>query len=404
MMSAERTPPLTEPAVPGASLGSGAAGIALLHIERARAGTGTWRTAHEQVSAATREPVTAHPDVASLYEGAPAVAFILSTAGRAGYAAALNALDGHIGTLTRHRLSRAHERVDRGNLPALQEYDLISGLTGIGAYLLHRDRDPDLLREVLAYLVRLTQPLDADGEILPGWWCGDHPNDQPASHWPGGHGNLGLAHGIAGPLALLSMALRRGVTVSGQLEAITRVCLWLDQWRVGQGPQAWWPGRITRPELRSRTVRQHGPQRPSWCYGTPGLARAQQLAALAVNDPRRQRQTEQTLAGCVTDEDQLAQIHDASLCHGWAGLLHTTWRAAADADDEGALAATLPHLRARLEQHLTRFGPPPHNGFLEGHAGVELVRDTTAAIGPRATRWDACLLLADFPHDDEGPR
>lgn len=393
MMVAERTPPPAESVASRASLGSGAAGIALLHIERAHAGIGTWAAAHQWVTAATSAPVTAHPDEASLYEGAPAVAFALSTAARTGYAVALDTLDGHITALTRHRLARAHERIDRGRLPALREYDLIGGLTGIGGYLLHRDRDPDLLRDVLAYLVRLTQPVEADGEALPGWWCGAHPNDQPAARWPGGHGNLGVAHGIAGPLALLSAALRRGVTVAGQHEAISRVCLWLDRWRVGEGPRAWWPGRITRSELQSETVRQHGPQRPSWCYGAPGLARAQQLGALALNDPHRQRQTEQTMAGCATDERQLAQLRDASLCHGWAGLLQTTWRAAADADDGGLLASTLPHLRARLERQRTLSGPPAHDGLLEGQAGVELALDTTAPGRHSAARWDACLLL-----------
>lgn len=378
---------------PGDSLGSGAAGIALLHIEQARVAVGTWTTAHKWVSASTGNSVTAHPDVASLYRGASAVAFTLHTADQPGYRTALDTLDGHIATLTRHRLHRAHERIDRGQLPALREYDLISGLTGIGAYLLHRDRDPNLLQDVLTYLVRLTEPVHADGETLPGWWCGQHPPDQPPRRWPGGHGNLGLAHGIAGPLALLSLAVRRRVAVAGQAEAIAKICQWLDQWRAGTGPQAWWPGRITRYEQRSGAVQQRGPQRPSWCYGTPGLARAQQLAALAVDDPRRQRQAEDVLAGCVTDEHQLAQLNDATLCHGWAGLLQTTWRAAADASDGGQLAATLPHLQGRLEQHLNRHGPPDDGGLLEGEAGIRLVRHTTSTDEPPATRWDACLLL-----------
>src|SRR5206468_664968 len=151
--------------------------------------------------------------------------------------------------------------------------------------------------------------------------------------WPGGHGNLGMAHGIAGPLALLSTTMRRGITVTGQVDAIGRTCAWLDQSRTGTGPRAWWPETISAPVRHAGTVRQGGPGRPSWCYGTPGLARAQQLAALALADPRRQRLAEQALAGCVADERQLAQLGDASLCHGWAGLLQATWRVAAEASN-----------------------------------------------------------------------
>lgn len=381
--------------VPADSLGSGAAGIALLHVERARTGTELWDIAHEWVSAMTRSAVTAAPDVASLYRGVPAVAFVLRSAGLRGYASALATLDVHIGTLTRYRLSRAHERIDRGQLPALGESDLISGLTGIGAYLLHCDHDDgELFREVLAYLVRLTEPVHTDGGIVPGWWCGGSPSDQPAYRWPGGHGNLGLAHGIAGPLALLSTAMRRGVIVAGRAEAIERILAFFDRWRCGSGWRAWWPGRITRAEWRSGIVAQRGPQRPSWCYGAPGLVRAQQLAALALNDPQRQQQAEDAFAGCVTDEHQLAQLVDGTLCHGWAGLVHATWRAAADAGEDSELVAALPQLYARFDEHLDRHGPPGDTGLLEGEAGVRLVQHTTAANEPSTTGWDTCLLLA----------
>jgi hypothetical protein len=388
------SPPAHDPALGwGESLGTGAAGIALLHIEHARTGTGGWDTAHEWASAMTRSPVTAHPDTASLYRGAPAVAFTLHTAGLPAYTSALETLDGHIATLTRHRLQRAHERIDRGQLPVLREFDLISGLTGIGAYLLHRYDDADQLRDVLTYLVRLAEPLHAYGETLPGWWCGHSPTHQPAHCWPGGHGNLGLAYGIAGPLALLSTAMRRGVTVAGHVQAIERISAWFDQWRCGTGMRAWWPERISRREWHARAVAQRGPHRPSWCYGTPGLARAQQLAALALDDPRRQRQAEDILTGCVTDEHQLSQLVDATLCHGWAGLVHTTWWAAADAGGDSELASRLSHLHARLEQHLHRHGPPDHDALLEGEAGVRLVQHTTSIGKPSAARWDACLLL-----------
>ncbi|MGH4006742.1 MAG: lanthionine synthetase LanC family protein, partial [Pseudonocardiaceae bacterium] len=154
--------------------------------------------AHAWASATTRTPVTAHPDACGLFRGAPAVAFALHAAGQPSYATALNTLDSHISALTRRRLERAHERIDRGRVPTLREFDLISGLTGIGVYLLHRHGRGDVLRDVLTYLVRLAEPLETEsGETLPGWWCGEGPGNHPAHRWPGGHGNLGLAHGIA---------------------------------------------------------------------------------------------------------------------------------------------------------------------------------------------------------------
>nr|WP_240942972.1 lanthionine synthetase C family protein [Planosporangium thailandense] len=373
-------------------MGTGAAGIALRHIHRARAGNGSWRTVQHWAVTMTGNPITTPPHASSLYTGAPAVAFALHSAGQPAYAAALETLDHHIAAATRQRLDRAHERIDRRCLPTLREFDLIGGLTGLGAYLLYRHGGGELLRDGLSYLVRLSKPIEVGGETLPGWWTGNGPADQRSAHWPGGHANFGIAHGIAGPLALLSTTMRRGIMVSGQADAISDLCTWLDRWRCGTNHRPWWPEMISLPEWRSGTVRQRGPHRPSWCYGTPGLARAQQLAAVAMADPARQRHAERALVACLTDEHQLAQLGDVSLCHGWAGLALTTWRAATDSDTD--LAAHIPRVLGRLDQHLARHGLPPGDGLLEGTAGINLVRDTTTATTPPASTWDACLLIS----------
>jgi lantibiotic biosynthesis protein len=391
--SVDATPPDTEPEPGwGQSLGRGAPGILLRQITLARTGRVPWAAVQRWAVAMTRHPVTGSPQ-AGLYRGAPAVAYALYCAGQPAYAAALTALDTHIATLIERRLRQAHDRIDQGRLPGLREFDLISGLTGIGVYLLlRRHGDGPLLREVLAYLVRLTHPLHHNGEMIPGWWTGNGPQDQPSPRWPGGHANLSIAHGIAGPLALLATAMRRGITIAGHGAAIGRICAWLDQWRVDTGGCSWWPGTVSRAEHHDGTLRRPGPQRPSWCYGTPGLARAQQLAGLALADPRRQRRAEHALAACVADERQLAELRDASLCHGWAGLVHTVFRVAADATTPD-LAAPLDHLRVRLVDHLDRYGLPDHDGLLEGTTGIRLVLDDPSDVPP-APPWDACLLLA----------
>lgn len=378
----------------GQSLSFGVAGIALLHVAHAQAGVTEWIAAHRWIAAMTRGPVIAHPD-ACLFRGAPAVAFVLRAADRPAYAAAIDTLDNHITGLLRQRLDAAHQRIDQGRLPRLREFDLINGLTGLGAYLLHKGGDGVLTREVLSYLVRLAaEPVTVDGEDLPGWWTGNTPADRPSPQWPGGHANLGIAHGIAGPLALLAHAMIGGITVPGHAEAIDRISRWLDRWRCGTRIRPWWPGTIRPTQWRTGSVDQRGPQRPSWCYGTPGLARAQQLAALALGDQHRQRAAENAVTACVADEEQLALLDDACLCHGWAGLVQTVRRTAADAGPDSELTALLPRLHTRFEHHLHGRRPVTGDGLLEGTAGIALTRH--AATAP-AFRWDACLLLAPPP-------
>lgn len=376
----------------GQSLYSGAAGVALLHAVRAGVGEEDLDALRPWAAAMVRGPIQGAPDACGLYEGAPAVAYVLSFTHTAAGARALTTLDRHLADVTRQRLKQAHARIDHGALPTLREYDLISGLTGLGVYHLHRGHRTEL-RDILAYLVRLTEPLTIDAQSLPGWWTSDSPHLQPSPRWPGGHGNFGLAHGIAGPLALLATALRHAHTVPGQTEAIIRICDWFDRWRTGSGPLTWWPDLITRVEHRRGELQRPGPRRPSWCYGTPGIARAQQLAGLALDDHDRQRQAEQVLAGCLADDKQLAQLTDASLCHGWAGLIQAASRAAADAAD-GELTAHLPRLHVRLNEHLDHRGLPDDAGLMEGTAGIHLIRLTGPANTAPTAPWDRCLLLA----------
>jgi hypothetical protein len=200
-----------------------------------------------------------------------------------------------------------------------------------------------------------------------------------------------MAHGIAGPLALLALAQRRGISIDGQAEAIERICSWLDRWRQENTTGPWWPQWISRDECRRGRVGQPGPLRPSWCYGTPGIARAQQLAAIATGDPARLRLAERALAACVSDPEQLDRVTDSGLCHGWAGLFQTAWRASTD-DGTGTIAATLSTLADRLLRY-TEVGARLGSGLLEGDAGLALALHTVAGYGPTVPGWDACLLI-----------
>ncbi|MFB6726640.1 lanthionine synthetase C family protein [Kribbella sp. NPDC056345] len=375
------------------SLGRGLAGRALLDIEQARTGQGSWARAHEQITKMTGVPVAAHVK-SSLFEGAPAIAYVLATAEQPTYERALTTLDHHIDALTRERLRRAHRRIDRGLLPELREFDLISGLTGLGVYQLRRRGGGEVLDAVLAYLVRLCEPLSLNRQILPGWWTANDTADHPSEYWPGGHGNLGVAHGISGPLAFMALAVRHGRQVSGQIDAIQAICSWLDHWQQAAGEGAWWPGTITRHEVESDALQQPGPQRPSWCYGTPGIARAQQLAGLALNDRTRQHLAEAALLSCIADDTQLAQLGDTTLCHGWAGLIQATIRAAADAGPQSPLSAELPELGRRLDEFAQSQGSQQHANLLEGSTGVDLVRMAATSTAESIFTWDACLLLS----------
>jgi hypothetical protein len=179
------------------SLAAGGAGVALLHTERAFTQPDRWTTTHTWLTAATSGDLNAGPG-ACLFFGVPALAFVTRAAaeGTGHYQRALAQLDTATQDLTRVRLTAAHARIDRGERPVLAEFDLIRGLTGLGAYHLLHTPEHEVTAAVLTYLVRLTEPLPGE-DGLPGWWTDHGPTGQPPTDYPGGHGNFGMAHGIA---------------------------------------------------------------------------------------------------------------------------------------------------------------------------------------------------------------
>ncbi|MFF5583252.1 lanthionine synthetase C family protein [Streptomyces hygroscopicus] len=405
--------PATAPPGPAAApsnrqhLAYGPTGIALLHIERAAAGLGSWQRAHDWLAAAVRSPFTSGPDSHPFY-GAPALAHALACAADhlpGAYQRARDTLDRQMAADVRRRLAAAHHRIDAGRLPEITEFDTIRGLAGYGAYFLRRDPAGAEVGAILDYCVRLTEPAAHDGEALPGWWTPTGPSGRPDGRFPGGHANSGVAHGAGGVLAMLALAARRGITVVGHREALRVILAWLDRWQEETGRGLAWPYWVTRDELRTGRLAPSGPRRPSWCYGTAGLARARQLAALALGDTDRQIEAETALVAALTDPAQLRATTDNGLCHGFAGLAHVAARTANDAHP-----STVGQLRAAIPPLLATVCPPgtgPEDaamaanrddevglGFLDGAAGIALGLLAPATATPPRSAWDACLLIA----------
>ncbi|WP_214324753.1 lanthionine synthetase C family protein [Nonomuraea sediminis] len=345
------------------ALAEGPLGVALLHIER-----GNLAAARPLLAEAVDGGVSSGAN-ACLFHGAPALEFVLGRAGRIDRD--LQAAVDHVVAV---RLAAARQRRESQRLPSLSEFELIRGLTGLGVVLLARPRSLPLLEEVLAHLVSLARPVKARDRAMPGWWSPDSPTHEQMD---GGHGNNGMAHGIAGPLALLSLAARRGIHVEGQSEAIEVYADWLERFSA-----FYW---ITLGQLGNDGPPLVAALRPSWCYGDLGIARALQLAGLALCNPVRRKTAEKIAQAALADPARVSQVADASLCHGWAGMLTTTTAIAADSAAPDQFTVSVRHIHRRLAAGVAALPKP---GFMEGRAGAQL-----ALEGSNITGWTSALLL-----------
>jgi lantibiotic biosynthesis protein len=327
----------------------------------------------------------------SLFSGLAGIAFAAESVDSRRYARLLSTLDALISQHTERAIARMESRPS-----GVAEYDLdvVSGLAGVGAYALTRG-DEQLLHSIVDALVRIVL---VDGDI-PGWHTPPEllldETDRAAS--PGGRLNCGLAHGIPGPLALLSLAASAGFDGDGLADSITRGATWLADQRVDDRWGVNWPYSV--PIDGDGTL---APARAAWCYGAPGISRALWLAGEATGDRELQVLAVEALEAVARRPPEARQASAPTFCHGTAGILAIASRMA---DDCGSRAVC--ELADELAVSLVgQFEPEAIFGYrdldadgravdragvLQGAAGVALV--LLASTPEAAPPWERMFLV-----------
>jgi lantibiotic biosynthesis protein len=277
--------------------------------------------------------------------------------------------------------------------PWSSPYDLVSGLVGIGVYALERrGRGADLLTALVARLDELAEPA-AGGLTLRT------PPEQlsPAmrAQYPAGQHNLGAAHGVPGVIALLGSA-------GG--DAARRLRDGLGAWMRSVRQPA--PGSLY-PYALGGDGRPLDPAcRAAWCYGDPGIAAALLRGARGCGDGGLEELALEAAGRGAARTRADADVVDAGLCHGAAGLLHLFNRLYQATGLEELRAAALrwagealamrnegvAGFRAYRPSEASPWVADP--GFLTGAAGIGLA--LLAATTDVEPRWDAALLC-DVP-------
>ncbi|MEU7147212.1 lanthionine synthetase LanC family protein [Streptomyces sp. NPDC039022] len=415
------------PAWQPASLLLGHPGIALLHIRCAQDDAARKVVAHAHLSAAVASSAAAGPGAA----GSLLLPAHLHARAYGGYTRLLARCGEVHAAYVRARLAGlvAH-RQEYGPGMAYGDYDTITGLAGEGRSLLlaadHGDEKcARVLPDVLSFLVEMTRPVglgQGKEHQVPGWWCSPDryliPRDR--QEFPRGDFNVGVAHGICGPLALLSLAQLSGHRVPGQLEAIRSMADWVLSVRRTDQRGTRWPGRIGYEEIvgdpcempRQATGAR---SRAGWCYGISGISWTLYLAGQALCDSRMTDVAAAAVSALLCRPLEGVTPGDPGFCHGRAGILHTAVRLAAAGHTELWESADriAQELVGEFDAHAP-FGYPqvlsppspqamPYRthdpGVLDGAAGIALALAGYAdargkGVISERNGWDAMFLMS----------
>ncbi|TKI89159.1 hypothetical protein FC695_36455, partial [Bacillus cereus] len=104
------------------------------------------------------------------------------------------------------------------------DFEAIYGLAGITRYLLFFKEDPkvnEMIRNILNYFIQLNNKVNYREQKVPGYFISEgNQLNNDSINYPGGHLDLGLSHGMCGPLSVMALSLEHGIEQPGQISAI----------------------------------------------------------------------------------------------------------------------------------------------------------------------------------------
>ncbi|MFF5475897.1 lanthionine synthetase C family protein [Streptomyces sp. NPDC012935] len=383
-------------------IATGDAGLAVMsgYANMCLPGEGWDAVAHEFLETSVRKIERCNDVHYGLFGGMSGLAFGAESLSQGGkrYRKLMDALDLKLAPVATFLGAQLRCRAGPG---PVEVFDLISGASGVAAYLLRRD-EHGVLPEILRGLVALAEERDG----MPQWWTPHkHMSDEDmASSYPAGVLNCGIAHGIAGPVAVLALALNEGSRVPGQYESLRTFSDWLVAHRIDDQLGAGWPGVVPIGLADSEAFGYRlALKRIGWCYGTPGVARSLWLAGEALDDHRLRTSALEAMYAVLRRPISERRPESLMLCHGLAGLLQIVLRfwhdthlstfsmAATEIVDEliAAYQPRRPLAYASVEQGGRIFDRP---GLLNGAPGVAMA--LFAAATDAEPRWDRLLLLS----------
>ena len=385
-LSADDPPPVIGDA---AALTDGLPGWALFFasLDRANPHEGHGETAGRLLEAAVDESAAINGSQ-QLFGGITGLAWVIQ----------------HLGSIAKPEYTAALDAIDAAMLAGLEgppgptEFDLMSGLVGLGVFAL--ERAPSQVAR--GSLERLVVWLDSSAERTANGisWRSmpPAPHALAGAEFPAGCHYAGVAHGTAGVVGLLAGLLRQRVLP----ETTRRLLVGAVEWVLAEEL----PGNLALFPYQVAAGYRRPPSRSAWCTGGPGISMMLWRAGLAAGELAWQTRAMALARAAARRPLAETGVKDACLCHGASGLgqLYARWFNATG--DEFFRDEAARWFRRAMDYHRPGEGVAGYlamngarsqeevaPGLLFGAAGVGLaLLSATTAIEPA---WDRVFLMSD---------
>lgn len=202
-------------------------------------------------------------------------------------------------------------------------YDTVTGLSGVLRYLIEIREEKhveETIKDILNYFVLICGEVSCSGIKIPRYLVKDKSIEDKEAGYINGVIDMGLAHGIAGIMMSMSLALKSGIEVKGQHKAIEKLLKVYKRYKYDDGKKTIWPGQLSYKDLLNSKDTKYV-NRASWCYGVPGVARAIYLSSKIVNDKDGIELSLKALREQANINLDEYGLNSPTICHGFSGVL-----------------------------------------------------------------------------------
>ena len=246
----------------------------------------------------------------------------------------------------------------------VHNFDVITGTAALGRYFLDsKPKRAQVLQAILAQLVSLSAPRE---HTINGYYIlPEHLGPfKSVETFPHGYLDLGMSHGIAGPMALLAIAYTRDSQLAPDMR--TAIVSLLDIFKQYYDETTGrWPAYVVFKDGQLDCVHPHHVD--SWCYGTPGIARAVYLAGRAIGDQEAVALSLRAMERIMERGIDSMGLECPTFCHGYAGAFRIFTLFARDTG-----LASFEAFQEELAEKLFTFGDRAHPYRFKKHQQGEL--------------------------------
>lgn len=206
-------------------------------------------------------------------------------------------------------------------------FDTISGVSGIGYYLLCSnrieadDKKVQCIKAINTFLMKLAVYREIGGYDIPGWYINgnNQETEDYRKDYPNGSINYSMSHGIAGPLIYLSESINQNIELEGQKKAIQFIVNELNRVCQSLFENGYlWPGIISYEKYVISDYKQMN-NRLSWCYGGISNLIGILNASKVLKDEALSKWAFERLYEIAGWDMEKYYLFSPIICHGYAG-------------------------------------------------------------------------------------